>query len=118
MARWQFQDFCKENPRNNEEFRQTVEKMITAEKKTQERFPDRNNRDNFNERYTRKDSKGNNKEDNQKKGDNHEDKGFQKSRGTVVVIFAGFPDSRSKHQEKLALRTIMAAEPATPRYLN
>ena len=23
-----------------------------------------------------------------------------------------------KHQEKLALRTIMAAEPATPRYLN
>ena len=45
----------------------------------------------FNERYTRKDSKGNNKEDNQKKeGDNHDDKGFQKSRGTVAVIFAGF----------------------------
>ena len=59
------------------------------------------------------------KEDNQKKDeDNHEDKGFQKSRGTVAVIFAGAPDSRSKHQEKLALRTIMAAEPATPRYLN
>ena len=53
-----------------------------------------------------------------KKGDNHEDKGFQKSRGTVAVIFAGVPDSRSKHQEKLVLRTIMAAEPATPRYLN
>ena len=46
MARWQFQDFCKENPRNNEEFRRTVEKMITAEEKTQERFSDRNNRDN------------------------------------------------------------------------
>ena len=153
--------------------------MITAEEKTIERFPDRNNRDNpdrqnprnnrhrerkrgpdntvamankskkftkpkryddienircplhpngkhtigncytFNERCTRKDSKGNNKEDNQKKeGDNHENKGFQKSKGTVVVIFAGVPDSRSKHQEKLALRTIMAAEPATPRYLN
>ena len=73
----------------------------------------------FNERYTKKDSKGNNKEDNQEKeDDNHEDKGFQKSRGTVAVIFAGVPDSRSKHQEKLALRTIMAAEPATPRYLN
>ena len=72
----------------------------------------------FNERYTRKDSKGNNKEDNQKKGDNLEDKGFQKSRGIVAVIFAGVPDSRSKHQEKLVLRTIMAAEPATPRYLN
>ena len=33
MARWQFQDFCKENPRNNEEFRRTVEKMITTEEK-------------------------------------------------------------------------------------
>ena len=73
----------------------------------------------FNERYTRKDSKGNNKEDKQKKeGDNLEDKGFQKFRGTVAAIFARVPDSRSKHQEKLALRTIMAAEPATPRYLN
>ena len=38
-----------------------------------------------------------------RKKDNHEDKGFQKSRGTVAVIFAGAPDSRSKHQEKLAL---------------
>ena len=58
-------------------------------------------------------------EDNQKKDeDNHEDKRFQKSRGTIAVIFAGAPDSRSKHQEKLALQTIMAAEPATPRYLN
>ena len=179
MARWQFQDFCKENPRNNEEFRRTVEKMITVEEKTRERFPDNNNRDNpdkqnhrnnrhqerksgpdntvamadklkkfsksrryddienmhcilhpngkhtigncytFNERYTRKDSKGNTKEDSQKEEeDNHKDKGFQKSRGTVAVIFAGVLDSRSKHQEKRALRTIMAAESATPRYLN
>ena len=47
MARWQFQDFCKENSRNNEEFRRTVEKMITAEEKTRERFLDRNNRDNL-----------------------------------------------------------------------
>ena len=46
MARWQFQDFCKENPKNSEEFRRTVEKMITAEEKTRERFPERNNRDN------------------------------------------------------------------------
>ena len=46
MARWQFQDFCKENPRNNEEFRCTVEKMITVEEKTRERFPERSNRDN------------------------------------------------------------------------
>ena len=58
----------------------------------------------FNERYTRKDSKGNNKEDNQKKEeDNHDDKGFQISRGTIAIIFAGILDSRSKHQEKLAL---------------
>ena len=127
MARWQFQDFYKENPRNNEEFRHIVEKMITAEEKTRERFLERSNRDNpdkqnhrnnrhqerkrgpdntvavtdksrkfskprryddiesmlcplhpngkhtigncytFNERYTRKDSKGSTKEDNQKK---------------------------------------------------
>ena len=38
-----------------------------------------------------------------KKEDNHEDMGFQKSRGTVAIIFAGVLDSRSKHQEKLAL---------------
>jgi hypothetical protein len=43
MPKWQFQDFCKENPRNNEEFRCTVEKMIIAEEKTRERFLDRNN---------------------------------------------------------------------------
>jgi hypothetical protein len=47
MAKWQFQDFCKENPRNNKEFRCIVEKMITVEEKTQERFPGRNNRDNL-----------------------------------------------------------------------
>ena len=40
------------------------------------------------------------KKTDRKKEDNHEDKGFQKSRGTVAVIFAGAPDSRSKHQEK------------------
>jgi lipopolysaccharide biosynthesis protein len=34
MAKWQFQDFCKENLRNNKEFRHTVEKMITVEEKT------------------------------------------------------------------------------------
>jgi hypothetical protein len=38
--------------------------------------------------------------------------------GTVAVIFARVPGSRSKHQDKLALRTIVAAEPTTPRYLN
>jgi hypothetical protein len=46
MAKWQFQDFCKENPRNNEEFRHTVEKMIMAEQKMRERFSDKNNREN------------------------------------------------------------------------
>jgi hypothetical protein len=44
VAKWQFQDFCKENPRNNEEFSRVVEKKIMAEEKTTERFPDRNNR--------------------------------------------------------------------------
>ena len=153
--------------------------MITAEEKTRERFPDRNNRDNldrqnhrnnghqdrklkpnntvtiadkakkfskpkefddienmhciwhpngnhttedsriFIDRYTRKGNNGERKEDNQKKDeDNQEDKGFQNSKGTVAVIFARVPGSRSKHQDKLALRTIMAAEPAAPMYLN
>jgi hypothetical protein len=46
MAKWQFQDFCKKNLRNNEEFRRVVEKMIMAEEKTKERFPNRNNREN------------------------------------------------------------------------
>jgi hypothetical protein len=36
----------------------------------------------------------------------------------VAVIFAKVPGSRSKHQDKLALRTIMAVEPATPKYFN
>jgi hypothetical protein len=46
MAKWQFQDFCKENLRNNEEFRRMVEKMIMAEEKTRKRFSDRNNQEN------------------------------------------------------------------------
>jgi hypothetical protein len=50
MAKWQLQDFCKENPRNNEEFRRTVEKMIMAEEKMRKRFSDRNNRDNSDRR--------------------------------------------------------------------
>jgi hypothetical protein len=50
-----------------------------------------------------------------KKGeDNIEDKEFQQSKETVVVIFARIPGSRSKHQDKQALQTIMVAEPATP----
>jgi hypothetical protein len=59
------------------------------------------------------------KEDNQKKDeDNLGDKRFQQSKGTVAVIFAKIPGSRSKHQDKLAIPTIMAVEPATPKYLN
>jgi hypothetical protein len=46
MDKWQFQDFCKENPRNNEAFRCQVEKLIMAEEKMRERFPDRNNQEN------------------------------------------------------------------------
>jgi hypothetical protein len=153
--------------------------MITAEEKTQERFPDRNNRDNSNrqnhqnnghqdrkhgpnntvvvadkakefskprkfddienmhciwhpngnhttedcrifiDRYTRKGNNGERKEDNHKKNeDNQEDKGFQKYKGTAAVNLVGVLGSRSKHQDKLALRTIMAVEPAIPRYLN
>jgi hypothetical protein len=46
LARWQFHDFFKENPRSNEEFKRMVEKMITVEEKPRERFLDRNNRNN------------------------------------------------------------------------
>jgi hypothetical protein len=67
----------------------------------------------------RKSNKADRKEDNEKKDeDNHEHKGFQKSKGTVAVIFARVLGSRSKHQDKPALQTIMPAESTTPRYLN
>jgi hypothetical protein len=73
----------------------------------------------FLDRYARKGNNGDKKEDNQKKDeDNPGDKEFHQSKGTVAVIFAGILSSKSKHQDKLALQTIMAAEPATPRYLN
>jgi hypothetical protein len=47
MAKWQFQDFYKENPRNNKEFGRTVEKMIMTEEKMRERFLDKNNWENY-----------------------------------------------------------------------
>jgi hypothetical protein len=73
----------------------------------------------FLDRYTRKGNNRDKKEDNQKKDENNPgDKGFQQSKGIVAIIFARILGSRSKHQDKLALRTIMAAEPATHRYLN
>jgi hypothetical protein len=66
--------------------------------------------------------KGKNKDkqeyDKKKDEDNTEDKGFQQPKGTVAVIFSGVLGYRSKHQDKLALRSIMAAEPAVLRYLN
>jgi hypothetical protein len=73
----------------------------------------------FFKRYMRIDNKSNGKEDDQKKEEGDQgDNGFQNPKGTVAVIFSGVLGSRSKHQNKQALRTIMAAEPATPRYLN
>jgi hypothetical protein len=66
-----------------------------------------------------KEKKKEKEEDNKKKDeDNTEDKGFQQPKGTVAVIFSRVSDSRSKHQDKLALHSIMAAEPAVLRYLN
>jgi len=38
--------FYRQNPKTNEDFKCIVEKMITTEEKTQERFLGRNNRDN------------------------------------------------------------------------
>jgi hypothetical protein len=67
------------------------------------------------EKEKNKDKQENNKK---KDEDNTEDKRFQQPKGTVAVIFSGVPGSRSKHQDKLALRSIMTAELAVPRYLN
>jgi hypothetical protein len=73
----------------------------------------------FIDRYARNGKNKDKQEDNKKKDeDNTEDKGFQQPKGTVVVIFSRISGSKSKHQDKLALRSIMAAEPAVPRYLN
>jgi hypothetical protein len=71
--------------------------------------------------YTRKNdsAKGKGKEyDNNKDQEDKGDKEFQKSKGVVNIIFAGVPSSKSKQQEKLALCSITAVEPATPKYLN
>jgi hypothetical protein len=71
--------------------------------------------------YTRKSdsTKGKGKEDdNNKDQEDQGDKGFQKSKGVVNVLFARVLSSKSKQQEKLALQSIMVAKPATPKYLN
>lgn len=57
-------------------------------------------------------------EDQNKQPEDQEDGGFPKTKGIVAVIISGEPGSRSKCQDKLALRSIMAAEPTTLRYLN
>jgi hypothetical protein len=63
--------------------------------------------------------KKNKEEDNKKKDENNlEDKCFQQPKGIVVVIFSRVSGSRSKHQDKLALCSIMAAELAILKYLN
>jgi hypothetical protein len=67
--------------------------------------------------YTRKNdsAKGKGKlDDDNKDQEDQRDKGFQKSKGVVNIIFAGVPSSKSKQQEKLALRSISAAESAIP----
>jgi hypothetical protein len=58
------------NLRNNEDFRRTVEKMITAEEKTRERFPDRNNRDNNRDNSDRQNYQNNGHQDRKRGSDN------------------------------------------------
>ena len=41
-ARWQLHEFATHQPKNNEEFKTTVSKMIAAEEVVRERFPDYN----------------------------------------------------------------------------
>lgn len=68
--------------------------------------------------FNSKDDKGKDKDNNKKDEEDQDDQGYQHPKGVVAVIFAGVPTSSSKRQEKLALWDIMAAEPATPKYLN
>jgi hypothetical protein len=60
-AKWQFQDFCRENPLTNEEFKHTVPKIVSTEERTRERFDGRHdNRENY-------DNKGNQAEQQNRK---------------------------------------------------
>jgi hypothetical protein len=70
MAKWQFQNFYKENPRNNKEFRRTAEKMIMVEEKTRERLPDRNNRENNRDSSDRRNFSNNGHQDRKHGHDN------------------------------------------------
>ena len=37
--KWQFENFCDDNPETAEEFKRTVQKMIASKERTRERFP-------------------------------------------------------------------------------
>ena len=56
------------------------------------------------------DRKNEERKDEQKKAEGD----FQEPREQLNVIFSGVPGARSKQQQKLAHRTIMASEPTTP----
>ena len=68
--------------------------------------------------FYHKDDKDKGKEDSKKDGEDQADKGFQHPKGVISVIFVGVSTAKNKRQYKLALRDIMASEPATPTYLN
>jgi hypothetical protein len=50
LAKYQFRDFCKENPRINKEFKRAVKKTIATEERKKERYPDQDNQDNLTRR--------------------------------------------------------------------
>ncbi|XP_066360871.1 uncharacterized protein [Miscanthus floridulus] len=58
------------------------------------------------------------KQDEPKKEEKKAQGDYQEPQHQLAVIFSGAPNVRSKQQEKLEHRAIMAAELATPRYLN
>jgi hypothetical protein len=65
-----------------------------------------------------KSNKGKGKANNNKDGDDNPNLGFQQPKGAIAVIFIGVPSLSHKRTGKLALRDILAREPATPKYLN
>jgi hypothetical protein len=58
------------------------------------------------------------KQEDSKKEEKKAEGDYQEPQRQLPVIFSGVPNTRSKRQEKLAHRAIMAAELATPRYLD
>jgi hypothetical protein len=115
MAKWQFQYFCKENPRNNEEFRRTVEKMIMAKEKTRERFLDRNNQENNRDSLDRRNFSNNGHQDRKRGPDStvamaDRTKKFSKFKLKILRIFIVFGTRKGTTQQEIAESSLIGMQ--------